>query len=94
MSEPAVTTDSDQRVVDRLARLVAAAARVPTDPGALTEHTSLVDDLDIDSILLVELIVNIETEFDIELTDEDVEIERMIRFGTLIATVHRRISGN
>jgi acyl carrier protein len=101
MIEPhAATTDSDARpdptaldtdTAHRLARLVAAAARVPTDPCALTDHTSLVDDLDIDSILLVERIVNIETEFEIELTDEDVEIERMIRFGTLVATVQRRI---
>lgn len=80
----------DAEVTERLAKLVAAAARVPTRPEDVTAETSLLDDLDIDSILLVELIVNIELEFGIELEDEDTEISRMIRFGALARTVAHR----
>src|SRR5690349_5681468 len=76
----------------RLAELVARAARVSVQPDEVSEDTSLLDDLDIDSILLVELIVNIETEFGIELLDEDVEIDCLSPFGTLTRTVSNRMS--
>ena len=44
-----------------------------TDEDAITMESSFVDDLGADSLDLVELIMGLETEFDIEIPDEDAE---------------------
>lgn len=43
------------------------------DPEDLTEETDFVDDLNADSIELVELVMSIEDEFDVEVDDEALE---------------------
>lgn len=44
-----------------------------TDEDAITMESSFVDDLGADSLDLVELIMGLETEFDVEIPDEDAE---------------------
>ena len=43
------------------------------DESSITLESSLVDDLGADSLDIVELIMGLETEFDIEIPDEDAE---------------------
>ena len=43
------------------------------DESAVTMEASFVDDLGADSLDIVELIMGLETEFDIEIPDEDAE---------------------
>jgi len=43
------------------------------DKSKITENSSFVDDLDTDSLDIVELIMAFEEEFDIEIPDKDVE---------------------
>lgn len=43
------------------------------DPEEITMESSFVDDLGADSLDIVELIMALETEFDIEIPDEDAE---------------------
>lgn len=44
-----------------------------TDEDSITMESSFVDDLGADSLDLVELIMGLESEFDIEIPDEDAE---------------------
>ena len=44
-----------------------------TDASKISENTNLVDDLDLDSLDLVELMMKMEDEFGIEIPEEEVE---------------------
>lgn len=48
------------------------------DEAAVTMDASFVDDLGADSLDIVELIMGLETEFDIEIPDEDAEKIRTV----------------
>ena len=80
-------------VTARLATLCVAAARRDVSTDQLTDETSLLEDLDVDSLSLVELVVAIETEWEIELDEGDVEIDRLTRFGSLRDMVVARLLG-
>lgn len=47
--------------------------KLDVNPDTITLETSYIDDLDVDSIELVELIMRIEDEFNIEIEDEQAE---------------------
>ena len=49
------------------------AQQFELDPESITMDTNLIDDLGADSLDVVELIMGLETEFDIEIPDEDAE---------------------
>lgn len=48
------------------------------DESAITPEASFVDDLGADSLDIVELIMGLETEFDLEIPDEDAEKIRTV----------------
>ena len=48
------------------------------DEAAITPEASFVDDLGADSLDIVELIMGLETEFDLEIPDEDAEKIRTV----------------
>ena len=48
------------------------------DESAITPEASFVDDLNADSLDIVELIMGLETEFDIEIPDEEAEKIRTV----------------
>ena len=49
------------------------AEQLGVDESVITLDSSFVDDLGADSLDIVELIMGLETEFDIEIPDEDAE---------------------
>ncbi len=53
----------------------------------IVDDTNLMIDLSYSSINLIELIVEIEGEFDIEIPDEDLNIERLSNFKELLNIV-------
>lgn len=66
------------------------ADKLMLDPEEVTEEASFVDDLGADSLDIVELIMEFEDEFGIEIPEEDVENIRTV--GEAIAYIERRIS--
>lgn len=55
----------------------------------LTLNTALTD-MDIDSIVYLELLVDIECEFEIEFEDEDLLIETFTSIGDIVDAVRRK----
>ena len=49
------------------------AEKLSLDPSAITQDASFIDDLNADSLDIVELIMALEDELDMEIPDEDVE---------------------
>ena len=62
----------------------ALAAQFEVDPEQITMDTNLIDDLGADSLDVVELIMNIEDEFGVSISDEEaanlVTVQRIVDF--------------
>ncbi|MCP4691375.1 MAG: acyl carrier protein [Desulfobacterales bacterium] len=58
-------------IKDKVIKLI--AEKLSVDIGEVAPEASFVDDLGADSLDLVELIMSMEEEFDIEISDEDAE---------------------
>lgn len=48
-----------------------------------SDDTNLIEDLNFDSLQMIELMVNIENQFDIEIDEEELVIENFIYYGQL-----------
>ena len=62
----------------------ALAAQFELDPETITMETNLIDDLGADSLDVVELIMNIEDEFGVSISDEEAAnlytVQRIVEF--------------
>ncbi|WP_125761100.1 acyl carrier protein [Companilactobacillus hulinensis] len=62
---------SEQEIYDKIVGLITDKFEVEAD--SISKATSFSDDLDADSIDLVEFVLELEEEFDAEIPDEDAE---------------------
>ena len=62
---------SEQEIYDKIVDLITDKFEVEAD--SISKATSFSDDLDADSIDLVEFVLELEEEFDAEIPDEDAE---------------------
>jgi acyl carrier protein len=62
---------TDGTTFDRLKKLI--VEQLGVDEGEVTPQASFVEDLNADSLDLVELIMSLEEEFGMEISDEDAE---------------------
>jgi acyl carrier protein len=58
-------------------------------PGTLRRDTDLIDDLELDSLLLLTLAIEVENRFQICLEQEDEAAIRTV--GDLVETIHRKL---
>lgn len=54
------------------------AEQLSVDPDTITPETSIIDDLGADSLDIVEIIMAIEQEYDIEVSDDEAEAIRTV----------------
>ena len=60
----------------------------------INDNTVLTKDLGFDSVQIISLIVEIESQFDIEIEDEDLDIEKLTVLKTLTDMVVNKLQGN
>ncbi|MEV7027611.1 acyl carrier protein [Kitasatospora sp. NPDC093558] len=65
-----------EEIVTALAEILNEVADV--DPAQVTEDKSFVDDLDVDSLAMVEVIVAAEERFDVQLPEEELKELRLV----------------
>jgi acyl carrier protein len=67
--------DKIQKIQDKVRKII--AEKLSVDANEVVPEASFVDDLGADSLDLVELIMSMEEEFDIDISDE--ESEKMVK---------------
>ncbi len=64
------------------------AEQLDIEEDEITLDTSFVDDLDADSLDIVELMMTLEEEFDLEISEEDAE--KIVTVGDAVAYINER----
>ena len=79
---------SSDNTMERLRKLV--ADQLGVEEGRIVPEASFIDDLEADSLDLVELIMSLEEEFDVEISDE--EAEKLTTVGEAEAFIRQRMA--
>lgn len=62
------------------------------DVKQINDDTDLVQDFEFDSINIIQLVVKLETEFDIEIGDDDLILEKLSLYKGLVEIIEKKIS--
>ncbi|MDP4180726.1 MAG: phosphopantetheine-binding protein [Bacillota bacterium] len=68
---------------ERLKKVIAKNIRIGISADEITDESNLIEDFVFDSIQVIKLIGDIETEFDIFVDDEAMVIDKFTRYGAL-----------
>jgi acyl carrier protein len=60
-----------KEIFDKIVKI--AEDKLSADPSVIKEETSFVEDLNADSLDIVDFVMDLESEFDIEIPDDEVE---------------------
>lgn len=82
---------TNQELITKLKAIVSPYVQDETAFAALSEDTDFVKDLKINSANLVDIILDIEDEFDIRLENED--MEKMLDVKSAMAIVNEKLKG-
>ena len=80
-----MTTIAPEQIREQLAEIVNEVAGVPADQVQLDK--SFVDDLDVDSLSMVEIAVVAEERFEVRIPDE--EIKNLVTVGDAVTYIER-----
>ena len=73
----------DTQIFEKIRDLLAEQLDVPAD--SITPESDIIDDLEADSLTVLDMVMTLEDEFDIEIPDEDVEKLRTV--GSVVSYV-------
>lgn len=77
-------------IKERLYKVITDLSEV--DNPIITDETNLLDDLSFDSVLVVSMIVEIESEFGIILEDDDLELDNLTNIGPLEKMIRSKVA--
>jgi len=84
---------TDATIQDRIKKLICDGLVVGVSFDDLNGNSSLINDLQLDSIQMIELITKLEGEFSIELEDEDFDFEVFSTIDSLASFVQQKQNG-
>ena len=73
----------DTQIFEKIRDLLAEQLDIPAD--SITPESDIIDDLEADSLTVLDMVMTLEYEFDIEIPDEDVEKLRTV--GSVVSYV-------
>ena len=73
----------DTQIFEKIRVLLAEQLEIPAD--SITPESDIIDDLEADSLTVLDMVMTLEDEFDIEIPDEDVEKLRTV--GSVVSYV-------
>lgn len=76
---------------EQLKQIICEVATRDIDISEITENTVLTMDLAFDSVQIISLIVELESKFDIEIEDDDLDIEKLTVYQNLSDMIKRKI---
>lgn len=78
----------------KLKNIIANIANKEVDIVSINDETTLTNDLEFNSLEIIELIVELESQFKIEIEDDDLEIEKLSVYKLLFEMVKGKINLN
>jgi acyl carrier protein len=79
-----------ERMEDQLKEMVVKRLFMKVDPTDIDENKSLIDEYDVDSVSLLELVVGIEELFGVRIEDQDFRIEHFETITALTSFIKSR----
>lgn len=76
---------------EKLKRIIAEISSVEIEISEINDDTVLTNDLSFDSVQIISLIVEIESHFDIEIEDDDLDIEKLTVFKNLTDMIANKL---
>ncbi len=66
----------------------------PNEGGRVEDHMDLIDDLGFDSINMLQLIIELEEQFDISISDDDLDIDNFKNIKSITALIEKNYADN
>ena len=79
-----------ERMEDRIKKMVVERLFMKVSPEDIDENKSLIDEYDVDSVSLLELVVGVEELFGVRIEDEDFRVEHFETIAALASFIRSR----
>lgn len=79
-----------KEIYEKIKQAICAVLREDVNFDGITEETDIIEALNLNSIVAIELVVRIETLFDIEIADEDLSTELFKSLATIADYVEKQ----
>ncbi|MFC1460886.1 acyl carrier protein [Verrucomicrobiota bacterium] len=84
---------ADETIQDRIKLVLTRDAMVQMKPDEIESTASLINDIGLDSIQVLEFVVGLEEEFGISLEDEELSVELFENVNSIAQFIERKIAG-
>ncbi len=78
-------------IEDRLKNIISANSKIAANEMVINEESDLIDDLGFDSLLMVQLIVDVEETFNFEFNYEELDMNVLRKYGNLKSYIITKI---
>lgn len=75
-----------------LKRIIINHSRKEIQDYEINEYTNLINDLGYDSVRIIEMILDIEEQFNITIDDEDIDVDALTKYEPLKTLILRKIN--